>query len=312
MRTMPTFDITIAGELNLDLILYGVPEELAREREYLTSDMMLTLGGSSSILAHNLAALGQRVGFASAVGPDQFGDIGIARLREAGVDVSRIRQLTASKTGLTVIMQREHWRNMVTYSGTIAELQWEHLDLDYLKDSRHFHLSSFYLQVGLQPRIAELFKAMKAAGLTTSLDTNDDPDDTWKGGLLEALKYVDVFLPNEREARRIAGTKDLERALSWLSERVPLVVVKCGKNGVIAQRGGERFTSAACAVQVIDAVGAGDSFDAGFLSQYVHGKSLEECLAAGNRSGAFSTTRVGGTEAFRDRARVAKELGNRP
>src|SRR5436190_24108123 len=105
---MPKFDITIAGELNLDLIFYGVPEELAREREYLASDMMLTLGGSSSILAHNLAALGQQVGFVSAIGPDQFGAIGMTRMREAGVDVSRVRELPGSKTGLTVIMQRDH------------------------------------------------------------------------------------------------------------------------------------------------------------------------------------------------------------
>lgn len=307
---MPTFDISIAGELNLDLILYGVPEELAREREFLASDMMLTLGGSSSILAHNLAALGQRVGFASAVGNDQFGEIGMDRLREAGVDVSTIRELRGSKTGLTVIMQREYWRNMVTYSGTIAELKWEHLDLDYLRDSRHFHLSSFYLQLGLQPRVPELFKSMKSAGLTTSLDTNDDPDDAWQGGLLETLNYVDVFLPNEREACRIAGTDDLEQAVSWLAGRVPLVVVKWGKKGAMAQRGKHRLTSAAENIQVVDAVGAGDSFDAGFLSQYVHGKSLADCLAAGNRAGAFSTTCAGGTEAFRDRAGVAKRLGN--
>jgi sugar/nucleoside kinase (ribokinase family) len=307
---MPAFDITIAGELNLDLILYGVPEQLAREREFLASDMMLTLGGSSSILAHNLAALGQKVGFASAVGNDQFGEIGLTRLRETGVDVSTIRELRGSKTGLTVIMQREHWRNMVTYSGTIAELKWEHLDLDYLKDSRHFHVSSFYLQLGLQPRIPELFRTMKSAGLTTSLDTNDDPDDTWQGGLLETLKYVDVFLPNEREACRIAGTDDLEQAVSWLADRVPLVVVKWGKKGAIARRGKDRLTSAAEKVEVVDAVGAGDSFDAGFLSQYVRRKSLAECLAAGNRAGAFSTTCAGGTEAFRNRKIIEKQLGD--
>jgi len=307
---MPKLDITIAGELNLDLILYGVPEELAREREFLASDMMLTLGGSSSILAHNLAALGQKVGFVCAIGRDQFGEIGMARMREAGADVSCAKELPGSKTGLTVIMQRDHWRNMVTYSGTIAELKWEHLDLDYLKNARHFHLSSFYLQLGLQPHIPELFKTMKKAGLTTSLDTNDDPDDKWQGGLLDTLKYVDVFLPNEREACRIAGTDDLEAAVSWLAERVPLVVVKWGKRGAIARRGTERIASEACKVQVVDAVGAGDSFDAGFLSQFVHGKSLPDCLAAGNRTGAFSTTRAGGTEAFRDHGYLMKELGN--
>ena len=69
---MPRFDGTIAGEVNLDLILYGVPEELPRERELLADRMMLTLGGSSVILAHNLAALGSRVGFQARIGERQF------------------------------------------------------------------------------------------------------------------------------------------------------------------------------------------------------------------------------------------------
>jgi sugar/nucleoside kinase (ribokinase family) len=171
-------------------------------------------------------------------------------------------------------------------------------------------LSSFYLQLALRPRVPELFKAMKSAGLTTSLDTNDDPDDRWRDGLLETLPFVDVFLPNEREACRIAGSDDVEEAVAWLAQRVPLVVMKWGKRGAIAQRGDQRVTSAACNVEVVDAVGAGDSFDAGFLSQYVRGKQLSECLAAGNRSGAFSTTQPGGTEAFRDRQKVAHNFAD--
>ncbi len=70
---------------------------------------------------------------------------------------------------------------MVTYSGTIADLRCDDLDFAYLTDSRHFHVSSFYLQRGLRPRVPELFRRMKDAGLTISLDTNDDPDDTWAG-----------------------------------------------------------------------------------------------------------------------------------
>jgi sugar/nucleoside kinase (ribokinase family) len=68
----------------------------------------------------------------------------------------------------------------------------------------------------------------------------------------------------------------------------------------LAQRGAERFVSPATRVDSVDAVGAGDSFDAGFLHQYVRGADLPACLAAGNLAGAFSTTRPGGTEAFRD------------
>lgn len=299
---MPRFDVTVAGELNMDLILYGLPDELPPERELLAEDLMLTLGGSSTIVAHNLAALGCRVGFISRIGDDPLGQIALERLAGGGVDVSKVHRITGStKTGLTVILQRAAWRNMVTYSGTISTLEFSDLDLDYLTDSRHFHFSSFYLQSGLRPHVPELFKKLKAAGLTISLDTNDDPDDGWQGGLADALQYVDVFLPNEREACKVAGTTDLEAAVARLAATVPLVVVKLGAQGAMAQRGQQRFTSPPVKVTPVDAVGAGDSFDAGFITQYVRGADLPTCLAYGNLAGALSTTRPGGTEAFRDR-----------
>ena len=299
---MPRFDITVAGELNLDLILYGLPDELPPEREFLVGQMMLTPGGSSAIVAHNLAALGSQVGFIARIGDDQFGQIALDHLATGGVDVSKLRRMTGStKTGLTVILQRDSWRNMVTYAGATLELNFADLDLDYLASSRHFHLSSFYLQRGLQSHVAKLFRRLKASGLTISLDTNDDPEDRWEGGIREALRYVDVFLPNEREARRIAGADDLEIAVAQLAAIVPVVVVKLGAQGAMAQRGPERFVSPAVGVNVVDAVGAGDSFDAGFLHQYVRGADLSACLASGNLAGALSTTRPGGTEAFRDR-----------
>jgi sugar/nucleoside kinase (ribokinase family) len=298
---MPRFDVTIAGELNLDLILYGLPEQLQPERELLADRMMLTLGSSSAIVAHNLSALGSRVGFQSRIGDDPLGQIALDRLQQGGVDVSQVRRAPGTiTTGLTVILHHEQWRNILTYSGTIAELSWDDLDLDYLADSRHFHFSSYYLQRGLRPRVGELFQRMKSKGLTISLDTNDDPDDRWEGDLHEILRNVDVFLPNEREACKAAGTEDLEAAIKKLSELVPLVVVKVGRKGALAQRGKERFTAPPQEVTPVDTVGAGDSFDAGFLHQYVRGSDLPTCLASGNLAGAFSTTRPGGTEAFRD------------
>jgi sugar/nucleoside kinase (ribokinase family) len=306
---MPTFDVTIAGEVNLDLILYGLPEQLEPERELLADGMMLTLGGSSSIVAHNLAALGAKVGFQSRIGDDPLGQIAVQRLAESGADVSRVRRTEGSvKSGLSVILHHPTWRNILTYSGTIGELSWEDLDFSYLTDSRHFHLSSFYLQSKLTAHVPELFRRVKAAGLSVSLDTNDDPQDTWGPPIQEALRYVDILMPNEREAKKLAGQDDLEAAVAHLASIVPLVVVKMGKDGAMAQRGKERFTSPALRVDARDAVGAGDSFDAGFLSAYLRGANLTESLASGNRAGALSTTRPGGTEAFRDQAYRQKFL----
>jgi len=307
---MPRFDVTIAGELNLDLILYGLPEQLAPERELLADRMMLTLGSSSAILAHNLSALGSRVGFQSRIGDDAVGEISLQRLSESGVDVSRVRRVEGkSTTGLTVILHHNAWRNILTYAGTISELAWEDLDLDYLADARHFHLSSYYLQRALLPRVGELFQLLKARGLTISLDTNDDPDDRWEGGLQEVLRHVDVFLPNEREACKAGGTDNLEAAVQKLSQMVSLVVVKLGRNGALAQRGTERFVSPPRTVKTVDTIGAGDSFDAGFLHEFVRGADLPTCLASGNLVGALSTTRPGGTEAFRDLAHRKDFLG---
>jgi sugar/nucleoside kinase (ribokinase family) len=308
---MPQFDVTIAGELNLDLILYDLPEQFPPERELLTDRMMLTLGASSAIVAHNLAAIGSRVGFQSRIGDDSLGKIALERLSEIGVDTTGVLKVPGTtKTGLSVILQRPEWRNILTYSGSIVELTLRDLDLSLLTNSRHFHLSSFYLQKGLTTQIPELFKKIKQAGLTISLDTNDDPDDRWGGQLMEALAYVDVFLPNEREAMKATRTNNLDDALSKLAEIVPLVVVKRGAEGAMAQRGKERIKSPAVRVDFVDPVGAGDSFDAGFLHQFVRGADLPTCLVFANRTGAFSTTRPGGTEAFRDRAYKEKFLGD--
>jgi len=307
---MPRFDVTIAGELNLDLILYGLPEQLLPERELLADRMMLTLGSSSAIVAHNLSSFGSRVGFQSRIGDDPLGRISLERLQESGVDVSKVRVVPGtSTTGLTVILHHAHWRNILTYAGTIAELTWDDLDLEYLADSRHFHFSSYYLQKSLRPRVGELFRYLKSKGLTISLDTNDDPEDRWEGGLHELLPHVDVFLPNERKACKAAGTENMDEAISKLARLVPLLVVKLGRKGALAQKGSERFTAEAKEVVPVDSVGAGDSFDAGFLHEYVRGSDLAKCLAGGNAAGALSTTRPGGTEAFRDREHHKKLFG---
>jgi sugar/nucleoside kinase (ribokinase family) len=303
---MAKLDITIAGEINLDLILYGVPEQLPLERELLASDFAITLGSSSAILAHNLAALGAKVGFVTKVGEDPFGNIALDYLRERGVDLSRVRH--GGKSGVSFILPHESQRHILTYPGTISELRFEDLDLDYLAAARHFHLSSLFLQRKLLPDIPKLFRRMKAAGLTTSLDTNDDPDNRWDGNLQEILPHVDILLPNEREAKKMSDSNDVETALARLAKKVGTVVIKMGANGAVAIRDGQRFSDSAVPVSVIDPVGAGDSFDAGFLHKFLRGSDLTTCLSYGNLCGALSTTGRGGIEAFRDTAGMQKFL----
>jgi sugar/nucleoside kinase (ribokinase family) len=132
------------------------------------------------------------------------------------------------------------------------------------------------------------------------LDTNDDPTGAWEADVLETLKWVDVLLPNEYEACRLARKDDPLSAVEMLAQKVPLVVMKRGEKGVVARRKNEFVEVSVAKIEAVDTIGAGDSFDAGFLHQFIRGADLQECLRFGNLTGALSTTRQGGTEAFRD------------
>lgn len=306
---MKRFDVSVVGELNPDVILDGLPDEISPERELLASGLTITLGSSSAILAHNLSALGSRVGFASRIGGDPLGQMCVERLAASGVDVSRVRRSPSpALTGLTVILSHLAERNILTYPGTMFDLCFEDLDLDYLADSRHFHVSSFFLHRALLPRMGELFAAMKSAGLSTSLDVNDDPDDRWDSGVWDVLKIVDILFVNERELKKLAGSPDVQNGIERLCQSVRILAVKLGAEGGLVIDRGRSMRSPGISVEVADPVGAGDSFDAGFLHQFVSGADLRTCLDFANLVGAFSTTRHGGTEAFRDGGYLAEFL----
>lgn len=295
---MSIADISIVGEINPDLIMTGAPRDLPEEREILASGFTLTLGSSSAILAHNLALLGSRVQFCSRVGHDMLGEMCLEMLRKAGVDLSGVvRSATGTHTGVTLILPLAETRRIITYPGSMFEMCFDDLDLDYLAQSRHFHLSSYFLHRQLIPSIPRLFKEMKQRGLTVSLDTNDDPDGRWESGLLDAISLVDVLFATESEAKKIAGTEDFVQPLL---AKVPLLVVKRGERGASAYTQKQRYDSAALRVQVCDSVGAGDTFDAGFLHRWVRDESIESCLSFGNLAGGLSVTRPGGVGAFSD------------
>ncbi|HWT64715.1 MAG TPA: sugar kinase [Terracidiphilus sp.] len=311
------FDVTLAGDIDLDVLLYGLPEELPLERELLASGMAIRVGGSAAITAHNLAALGNSVGFITATVNDGFGALCRDELARAGVDLSRCIAVDNDQTGVTVHLQHNALRHMFTYAGTTFALSLEKLDLGYLADTRHFHMSSYYLQKALTSRIPELFAQLKQAGVTISLDPNDDPDSKWDRGILDALSYVDVLLPNEREACLLAGEGDLDRAIAMLRECVPLLVVKHGAAGATAYSNSGSWHAPARKVDVVDAIGAGDSFNAGFLHAWLRSWPLEQALGYANLTGGWSTTANGGTAAFRDphqlealEAEWSKELGS--
>jgi sugar/nucleoside kinase (ribokinase family) len=292
--------MVVVGEVNVDLILDRINRlpELGKER--IVEGMTLTIGSSSAILAANAAALGMSVAFVGRLGDDTFGHFMRDALDARGVDTTAMIVTPDGGTGLTAIYTSGKERGMITYPGVMSSLTINDIRWEVLEGTRHLHVSSYYLQSGLRPGCAELFRRARQMGLTTSLDTNWDPYETWGEDVLEVLDHVDVFLPNDDEARLIARTDDLQDAMKRLAARAGTVVVTCGAEGVVARRGEEVFTIPGFRVNPVDAVGAGDTFNAGFLSRYIHGESLEACLRFGTLTGAFSTQKAGGTAAFDD------------
>jgi sugar/nucleoside kinase (ribokinase family) len=302
-------DVCVVGELNPDLILYGIPRDPKPDHEYLVDGFRLTLGSSSAIFAHNLAALGTSVAMVSKVGADALGEMCLGWLRSAAVDTSHIvRSEKNIATGLSVILAHPGHRFILTYPGTIFDLAYEDLNLDFVFSARHLHVASFYLNRALRPRMAELFREAKRRGLSTSLDTNDDPEGKWAGDLLDVLPHVDVFFPNEREAKFIARTDNVAEAIDALAAKVRMVVVKLGPKGALAREGSEEWRCKPIAVNALDTVGAGDSFDAGYIHKFLGGAAPQACLDYANLTGAFSTTHEGGTEAFRNRDAMTRFL----
>ena len=296
----PKFDITLVGDTNLDLLLYGLAEDLPLEQELLAHSMALRLGGSGAITAHNLAALGNSVGFISTAANDDLGKLCRTELTSAGVDLSRCVEPADAHTGVTVLLQHHVRRHMFTYPGVTFDLNASDLDLEYLSSARHFHMASYYLQRALTPQIPAIFAKLKQAGLTISLDTNDDPSQHWDRSILDALPYVDVLLPNEREACLIVQEPNLENAIATLRTLVPLLIIKRGQQGATAYTATDSWSSPASKATVVDAVGAGDSFNAGFLHAWVRQWPIQQALDFGNLTGGLSTTAPGGTAAFRD------------
>jgi sugar/nucleoside kinase (ribokinase family) len=297
MKTDRPLDCLVAGEANADLLIDGIAR-LEFEKEKLANGMRLVLGGSSSIFAFNLARLGAKVGFAGVVGDDFFGKFVEERLQWAGVDVQALRKSPHTGTGLTIWFQKGSKRAGVTYTGSIAMLRARDVPENSLRKARHLHVGAYFLLRNLHPGAAALFRKAQKLGLTTSLDCNYDPAETWDSGIRAVLPFTDVFFPNEIEALRLTKCRSVERAAWELAKLARITVVKLGARGALVCAEGKQFHIPPVKTKVVETTGAGDSFDAGFLAHFLKGGSIEESARAGAAAGARAVSAAGGTGAF--------------
>jgi sugar/nucleoside kinase (ribokinase family) len=287
--------ILVIGELNVDLIVSGLPSLPAFGQELTCTGCSRALGSSSAIFSRALAGLGAQVDFMGKVGADDNGRFMVAQLHEVGIGTLGVVVDPEIQTGVTISLTYTDEKAQITYLGSIADYQFSDVNLGLLGDYAHLHMASMYLQTGLQPAFPTLLGRARELGLTTSLDPGWDPKERWDAGLFESLSVVNILFVNEHEVKAIARTEMVSQASMALAEYVDLVVAKLGAGGALVAGLDGMLEAPAFPAEVVDTTGAGDSFNAGFIYRYVvQGGSKAEALRFANACGAIAVTRVGG------------------
>jgi sugar/nucleoside kinase (ribokinase family) len=298
-REAKKIDVAVIGELNVDIILNGIDGFPAIGKEILARDMSVTLGSSSAIFASNLSSLGAKVAFIGKVGNDNFARVVMTTLEKKHVNTSKIIKTDQFSTGATIVLNYDQDRANVTYPGAMNDLCLEDIDFKFLSAARHMHFSSCFLQPGIRADLISIFRQAKELGLTTSLDPQWDPEEKWVLPLEHLLPYVDVFLPNAQEFKFLTHSNSLGDGIRKLQQFAHYLIIKNGSEGALGWDGKSLIVQPAFLnEQVVDCIGAGDSFNAGFISEFIKGQPLKKCLESGALAGAVNTTRAGGTGAF--------------
>jgi len=310
--------IAIIGNLNIDLILRGIAQMPAWGQEVMGTGYTAASAGQAGTLAMALAHLGLPVSVVSAVGTDQFGDQILRDLGNAGVDLTAIERMPGARTALSVAVVRPDGERAFLSDFTPLE------SFDQKLVARHAPLLAgadivclvgiFCLPNYALSDMAAMLRTHQANGQATMLDTGWDPQN-WSpetiAGLRDLLAATDLFLPNMVEARAITGYNEPVAAARALTRFGPgTVIIKCGHEGAIGVRGNETVHAPALSTEVIDAVGAGDSFNAGFLYAHTAGWPLQSSLAFANATAAHYISRL--TDRFPDTTTVRNALAAHP
>ena len=295
----------------LDLLTVGEPliSLSATGRLAASPGLRKSIGGAEANVAIGLARLGLRAGYVSRVGDDPFGDEIVRTLRGEGVDVSRVQRSPERPTGVMVKELRSPTDVRVHYyrQGSAAS------ELDGIGDvppARHVHVTGITLALGAGPAgaVTELVAAALAMGASVSLDANFRlklwPVEDAVAAVREILPGVDDLLLSEAEALAIAGTGELDEALRRLAGGgIARLVVRRGAEGAVGVAGGERFDVAAeAAGPVVDAVGAGDAFTAGYLFERLSGAPFEAAMETGAWAAGHVVAHAGDYEGLPDLA----------
>lgn len=286
------WDVITFGDVFVDLVMTGFPRWPEPGEEVVAESLVREVGGGAAITACALAVLGSSVALVATIGGD--GDWFSDRVAGLGVDLGPLHVNRRESTAVTVAVSTAADRSFFTYRGANAGLPGllaSTRTIETLTLARHVHLAS-----AIAPgQLIDLARQLHQAGTTLSLDVGWVEPWLRNGESLVALREVDLFLPNEREGVEMTGATEPEAVLRrFAAAGVPRVVLKLGAAGSMMLAGDRLIREDPPEVEAVDTTGAGDCFDAGFISAWIAGEPPATCLRAGNTCGALSTTDRGG------------------
>ncbi|MCW5964553.1 MAG: carbohydrate kinase family protein [Bryobacterales bacterium] len=254
------------------------------------------VGGNGANTALALAAMETPVRLAGCLGDDEQSRFVLRRLHDAGVDTRAVTQLEAPTASTVVMVNSAGQRKFLHRLGASARAFAEPLIFtsQLMEGMTHYHLASLFVLPHMREQGPEMLRRARAAGCSTSLDTNWDPNGLWMKTVAPCLPYLDFVFMNEDEARMITGLAEPEPAARvLLGEGVRTAVMKLGGRGCAIYTADEEIVSPAFPVEVRDTTGAGDSFVGGFLAARARGANLTQAARFANAVAAHSVQHIG-------------------
>ena len=286
------FDLLVVGRPSVDLMFAGLRRWPSIGRDIEASSFGWCAGTSfnTAAAAHRL---GLGVAYLATIGNDIWSRLILEEWQTEGLPDDLLRVENRPLPGISVAMNHEGDRGFLTFWGNDEEYA-ERVDRRALVEAEQVDARHLHTYVDEEP---ELIAIARRRGMTISLDAWGGPEWASERSLADVLADADVVLANRAEATAMTGEVEPERALARLAEHCGCVVVKLGAAGAIARAGEETASVPADSVEVIDATGAGDALNAGFLAGWLRGLSLEVSLTIGVICGTRSITDYGGYRA---------------
>jgi sugar/nucleoside kinase (ribokinase family) len=301
------FDLVVFGEFFSDLIFYRLPDRPRLGEELKTDHFLIAPGGGLATTALAASKLGTSTGVVTRVGADAGVLPTWSAMMNQGLDVSGCEVRKDAPTALTVCIAYKADRMMVTHEPINRNLE-DLLDKAAvqrkLRRARHVHLACALRR---PQKWIPLLKSLREDGITISADFGWNPEIS-VNQLISIVQYCEFIFPNEHEACAVTHTTNALRALEKLHDWVRVPVVKLGAKGAILMSDGVVYKQRALPGSIVDATGAGDAFNGGFLHEFLRGSQWDDCLRAGNICGSLSAMAPGGSLGLPTHPEFAKHM----